>query len=72
MVVKKLEIIPKPEEGTRAVLTKDMEEPYFKGDGDIDLACGNCNAILAEGVLEGTLRNLVLYCNKCGSYNNIL
>ena len=71
---KKLRVIPEPKKGTRAVLEKDSQtEPViFKGSGGLDLQCGSCEAILAKGVAEGQLRNLVLHCNQCGSYNEIV
>lgn len=71
---KKLRVIPEPKEGTRAVLKKDPQtgSVIFEGSGILDLQCGSCEAILAKGVTEGQLRNLVLHCNQCDSYNEIL
>lgn len=70
----KLNVIPKPPEGTRAVLQTDRTDKgfvYFSGSGSLDLVCGNCANVLAKGMAEGQLRNLVLLCNQCNSYNEI-
>lgn len=69
---RKLQVIPKPAEGTRSVLAKAPPDPLlFQGEGDLNLLCGKCGAILAKGVHEGTLINLVLQCNQCGTYNEV-
>lgn len=70
---KKLKIIPKPQEGTRTVLvTKAGAGLTFFGDeGDLNLVCGNCGAILCEKMKEGQIRNIVLQCPICRLYNDI-
>ena len=64
----KLNIIPKPREGTRTVIESKVS-PAFKGEGDVDYICRNCGAILAEKVYRGQIRNIVVHCPKCGQYN---
>lgn len=71
---RKLKVIPQPEKGTRAVLHFDSKDTsiIIQGKGNLDLLCGSCGATLAKGVNEGQVKNLVLLCNKCGSYNDTL
>ena len=64
----KLSIIPKPREGSRTVIESKVS-PVFKGEGDVDYLCGNCGTIVAEKVRRGQIRNMVVYCPKCGQYN---
>ena len=64
----KLATIPKPPEGTRTVIESKVS-PAFKGEGDSDYICGNCGAILAEKIRQGQIKNIVMYCPKCGQYN---
>ena len=72
--MKKLRVISKPEEGTKKVWQKKGEEEgalIFKGSGDLDFECGKCPAVLAEGLEEGELRDVVFRCPVCGSFNEI-
>lgn len=67
---RKLQIIPKPKLGTRTVFTGKVL-PFIKGGGDLNLLCGNCNAILVKGINEGQIRNIVIQCPICKFYNEI-
>jgi len=64
----KLSIIPKPREGSRTVIESKLS-PAFKGEGEVNYICGSCGAILAEKVRQGQIRNIVIYCPRCGQYN---
>ena len=68
-----LKTIPKPKSGTRAVLDPKIGEvlPVIKGTGDVDLLCGNCKAVLVEGIFQGQIRNIVIHCPICRFYNNV-
>ena len=68
-----LRIIPKPKSRTRAVLEPKIGEvlPVIKGAGNMDLLCGNCKAILVEGISQGQIRNIVIHCPICRFYNNV-
>lgn len=70
-ISQKLTVIEKPKENTRTVikLNKKNETVIIRGQGSIDFLCGRCGAKLAESVVSGQIKNIVLYCNKCGSYN---
>jgi len=64
----KLNVIPKPSEGTRTVIESKVS-PAFKGEGDSDYICGNCGAVLAEKIRRGQIKNIVIHCPKCGQYS---
>ena len=67
----KLNIVPKPPEGTRTVIESKVS-PVFKGEGDLDYRCGNCGTILAEKMRQGQIKNIIVHCPKCGQYNEFL
>ena len=33
------------------------------------MLCGDCDAVLVEGIERGTLDGIVLHCPNCGAYN---
>ena len=47
-VVRRLQVIPRPEPGTRIVL--ELEEGGLRGPGSVDLHCGTCDSELASGL----------------------
>ena len=69
----RLRIIPEPKPQTRAILEPKVGEilPVIKGNGNLNLLCGNCDAILIEGIDKGQIRNIVIHCPICRFYNNI-
>ena len=68
----KARIIPKPDEGTRTVLVgKELAGPFIRGQGSTTYICGVCRNILVEKVYHGQIRNIVIKCTKCQSYNEI-
>lgn len=65
----KLRIIPRPAEDTRTVLELRGMFPAFKGKGETDLVCGNCEQVLVEGIGgDAVIKNIVIKCPKCGNY----
>lgn len=69
-----LTVIPEPEPNTRAVLVIQGDLPAFRGEGNVDFICGNkeCGQILVESVGRGIwMKNLVIRCPKCKSFNEI-
>jgi hypothetical protein len=68
-------VIPQPEAGTRSVID-------YQGEGTIifrstagpatELVCGKCSAPLVVGMKVDQIRNLVLRCKRCGSFNEAL
>jgi hypothetical protein len=60
---------------TRAVLSAapgTPAVPLYAGYGDVDLTCGNCGQILAQGLREpAQLAHLVLQCSGCQTYNGM-
>jgi len=69
----RLRVIPEPKPQTRAVLDPKVGEilPVIKGHGNLNLLCGNCAAILVEGISEGQIRNMVIHCPICRYYNDV-
>jgi hypothetical protein len=68
--VRILKVIPQSAAESRLVLRLNTNDVIVKGRSTIDLHCGNCNAVLAEGIASGQLANVVLFCNRCGSFND--
>lgn len=44
-------------------------DPFFTGDGPLDLLCGECGQTLARGMEEGRISDVVFECPDCGAYN---
>lgn len=66
-------VIPEPEAGTRSVLKRTGEGTVvFQGQGSTKMVCGKCGAVLVTGMRVDQIRNVVLTCNNCGSYNETL
>ena len=70
----KLKIVSKPIEGSRPILQMESRESptIIKGQGIINLLCGNCSAVLANGIESGQVQDVVLHCGVCGSYNHVI
>lgn len=66
---KKLEVIPKPDPKV-GVMSLFPPDSIIKGDGDVNLLCGNCEAVLVRGA-GNSVRNMVLQCGACGSFNGV-
>jgi hypothetical protein len=45
--------------------------PVVTGQGDTDMLCGNCRAMLVQAMNQGQLRNLVIHCPVCRHYVEI-
>jgi len=69
----RLRVISKPKIQTRAVLEPKVGEilPVIKGHGNLNFLCGNCGAVLVEGINEGQIRNIVIHCPICRYYNDV-
>jgi DNA-directed RNA polymerase subunit RPC12/RpoP len=68
----KLKVIPEPAPKSRVVIEAYKDE----GEGEegmnaerVNYVCGNCNSILFENVIEGSLKDQVVKCTSCNSYN---
>ncbi len=69
----RMAVIPEPESGTRAVIVYTGEGTVvMRGDGNVDLDCGNCGKTIVLGVRVVQIRNLVFKCNACGAFNETL
>jgi len=67
-----LRVIPAPPPKTRSVLVQQGKIPALRGEGNLDLTCGKCAQVLVEDAGKGILlKNLVIRCPNCKSYNEI-
>ena len=64
----KLGIVPGGSEGTGPV-REPRAAPVFRGKGEVDYVCGQCEAVLAEKMDMGQIIHLVLECPSCGAHN---
>ena len=72
----RLKVIPEPKQGTRTVFITDNTDPdfvYVQGDSPAgrSFECGRCGRPLIVGVERNQVRNVVLRCPQCGSYNDM-
>ncbi len=68
---KKLKTISEPSPNTRTIFIGKVL-PFFKGNGEVNLLCGNCGAKLIEGLFnEGQIRNIVVKCPVCKFFSEI-
>lgn len=69
---KRLNIIVEPKQLSRAVVhgAGNKVPPLFKGKGNIDYFCGQCEALLAKRVWDASISNIVVQCPSCLCYNN--
>lgn len=70
----RLPVVPPPPKGTATVFAaaNGFQGPFFKGDGQIDLLCGECLHVLAQTLHPGQMQNLVLQCPNCKSHNAVV
>lgn len=66
-----LKPIPEPKPNSRTVLIAKIS-PLIKGVGDIDLVCAKCGEILVEGISHEQIKNIVIRCPKCNTYNDVV
>jgi DNA-directed RNA polymerase subunit RPC12/RpoP len=64
----KLEIVKKSSEEAPPV-RESKAAPFIRGNGDVDYICGNCEAVLAEKMRIGQIKDLVYQCPTCGKLN---
>jgi hypothetical protein len=65
-----LRVVPEPPEGSRLVLRLKQGTTILRGESNLDLHCGNCGSLLAEGIARGQFPDIVLFCNACGLFND--
>lgn len=70
----KLEVIPKPAEGSASVLIwggAKSNHSIITGQGADSYLCGVCSNVICKNVDRGQIINLVFSCPNCGSYSKI-
>lgn len=68
-----LQIIPEPDPNTRTVfIYKGEGTTCFSGyEVGVELVCGSCKSQLVVGIPRANIKNIVIRCKNCGSYNEI-
>jgi hypothetical protein len=69
--IRKLRVIPPPDEGTRTIFRTQDKDALVKGIEMESLVCDNCEFVLVENVLAYNQDDVVLQCPSCKSYNEI-
>jgi len=71
-----LEVIAEPDQGTASVMiltnpNHSSPTPFavIAGDGNTDYVCGGCKAVLATRAKRGQIKDMVIKCLNCGSFN---
>lgn len=69
-----LTVIPEPDPGARAVFVHTGEGTVvFSGrEGGLAQCCGTCGAPLIVGCGADQLHGIVLKCNGCGAFNEVV
>ena len=68
----KLKVIPKPAPKSRVVTeaySGEDEGKESKKANRVNYVCGSCNAIIAKDVVEGSMKEQVVRCTACDTYN---
>jgi hypothetical protein len=68
----KLKVIPEPAPKSRVVTEAYSGEDEGEEDNNaerVNYVCGNCNSIIAKNVIEGSMKEQVVKCSVCNSYN---
>lgn len=68
----KLDVIPKPAEGSRIVFAPFSPEPLYIGDDTSapDYICGECSCVFMTKVNTLMLDNIIIKCPRCGAFND--
>jgi phage FluMu protein Com len=54
-----------------SVIVPSTDVPAFKGGGDINWVCGHCGHLVAQAMLPGQIKDIVIKCFSCASLNGI-
>ena len=67
----KLKVIPEPAPKSRVVTEAYSGEAGEESNkaNRVNYVCGNCNAIIAKNVIEGSMKEQVVKCTACNAYN---
>ena len=70
----KLKVIPEPAPKSRVVIEAYSGEDDDEGNkaNRVNYLCGNCNSVIAKNAIEGSMKEQVVRCNVCNSYNEFV
>jgi hypothetical protein len=57
-----------PEANSIIFVSRNKTMPLFKGHGNINFHCGNCNSMLIERGWRQSIYNIFIQCPLCGTY----
>ncbi|AKG52713.1 hypothetical protein DGWBC_0020 [Dehalogenimonas sp. WBC-2] len=63
--------IDEPAPKTRRTIFTGKTVPIFKGDGEINVLCGSCKAVLCQGLTNNKVDNIVIKCPVCQGFNEV-
>jgi predicted RNA-binding Zn-ribbon protein involved in translation (DUF1610 family) len=68
----KFRVIQRPEPDRRVLHAKAPDGPILRGSSwtKVDFGCGSCGRLLVTGLKRPELKNIVIQCPSCGSYND--
>lgn len=66
-----LGIIDKSKVKNKVIFSTQDVNPLIKGMELENYNCGNCGFLLAENVIPNSIKNIIIECPKCKSYNDI-
>jgi len=68
----KLKVIPEPAPKSRVVIEAYSGNVDGEEDNkarEVNYLCGNCSSIIAKNVIEDSMKEQVVKCDVCNSYN---
>lgn len=65
----KLTVVPDVEVPSDSAGIFQGAMPLIRSEGDVNLVCGACGAVLAEHVSVGQIRDVYLRCGACSALN---
>lgn len=69
IIEERLKLIKEPAPMSRVVIYSKDTLPLFRGEGNINYLCGQCEAILVERAWKLSISNIIVKCPSCQSYN---
>ncbi|WP_374469647.1 hypothetical protein [Phenylobacterium sp.] len=73
-----MSVVEKPHPQAAILQSDKSTTPVMKGNADVNLACGSCQVVLAQGLTVEWFANqfqtpfqLLLRCPKCAAYNRL-
>lgn len=72
MVKKKLKVIPKPNDSSTIIFGTHDNSPLVKGFEPESYACGNCDFILLENIINYNFDDIVFQCPNANPTTKVI